>query len=533
MQNNNPGFFDQKTLLAVISVALIYGGWQYYLAQKYPSYGKRSETVSESVNPTSSPDSSKMSSKAVDPETSQEIQNPNTLVEEKFFFSGNQVRFEVSSLGMGLRNVTLLKYTDKNDNEIVFADNGRDLFSLELVGSQQKVPFNVSEISPGQYRGEAKIGEMIIQREMQYDEKLNSFSNKVTVINPDQTILKGIAFSLPDKIKANPSSSILFPSYDLQDFFVVHGSEIKETININHASENFNKDFKIASTVAVGSQYFTSALLDKSELLPNVSLSADVGTKEAIAKVTYLPPQLSEKLQFQQVLYVGPKSIDQLKLIDSSLAKIVDFGFFDFIATPLLYVMKFFYSMVGNWGFAIILLTLMVRLVVLPLHIMSFKSMKAMQKIQPAVKVLREKYKDDPMRMNQEMMSLMKDNGANPIGGCLPMLLQIPVFFALYRVISSSVELYQSPFMLWITDLSAYDKFYVLPVLMGASIFIQQKMTPTTMDPMQAKIMLALPVIMSLFMLQLPSGLTLYMFVSTLFGIIQQLIIMREPKPVQ
>jgi len=148
------------------------------------------------------------------------------------------------------------------------------------------------------------------------------------------------------------------------------------------------------------------------------------------------------------------------------------------------------------------------------------------------VQALREKYKEDPMRLNQEMMALMKENGANPLGGCLPMLLQIPIFFALYRVISSSVELYQSPFMFWINDLSAYDKFYVLPVLMAASMFIQQKITPTTMDPTQAKIMLFLPLVMCLFMLQLPSGLTLYMFISTLFGIIQQMIIMRDSKEV-
>jgi YidC/Oxa1 family membrane protein insertase len=154
---------------------------------------------------------------------------------------------------------------------------------------------------------------------------------------------------------------------------------------------------------------------------------------------------------------------------------------------------------------------------------MSFKSMKAMQQIQPHVQVLREKHKDDPMTLNKEMMALMKENKANPLGGCLPMLLQIPIFFALYKVIGSSVELYQSPFFGWIQDLSAHDKFYVLPVLMGISMFLQQKLTPmTTLDPTQAKIMMFLPVVFSLFMLNLPSGLTLYMFVSTVFGIIQQ-----------
>jgi YidC/Oxa1 family membrane protein insertase len=212
------------------------------------------------------------------------------------------------------------------------------------------------------------------------------------------------------------------------------------------------------------------------------------------------------------------------------MAHILDFGFFGMIARPLLYVMKAFHLWVGNWGFAIIMLTLLVRLCVLPFNIMSAKSMKAMQKVQPIIQGLREKYKDDAMRLNTEMMAVMKQNGANPMGGCLPMLIQIPVFFALYRVIGSSIELYNSPFIFWINDLSAHDKFYVLPVLMAVFMFIQQKITPSTMDPTQAKIMAFLPLVFSVFMLQLPSGLTLYMVVSTLFGIIQQYLIMRDTK---
>ena len=145
-----------------------------------------------------------------------------------------------------------------------------------------------------------------------------------------------------------------------------------------------------------------------------------------------------------------------------------------------------------------------------------------MQTIQPKLTALRERYKDDPVTLNREMMTVMKQNNANPLAGCLPMLLQIPIFFALYRVIGSSVELYQAPFFGWIQDLSFHDKFYVLPVLMGVTMFIQQKMTPSTMDPTQAKILAFMPVLFSVFMLNLPAGLTLYMFVSAVFGIIQQ-----------
>lgn len=280
--------------------------------------------------------------------------------------------------------------------------------------------------------------------------------------------------------------------------------------------------------MAVGSQYFSAALLDKSEIIPDVLLKANVALKSAVAEVAYRPASLQDSYKIDQLIYIGPKSIDILKLADADFARVMDFGFFGVIARPLVYVMKFFYQLVSNWGFAIILLTLLVRLLVLPFNAMSMKSMKAMQKIQPLMASIRERYKDDPPRVNQEIMKVMKENKANPLSGCLPMLVQIPIFFALYRVIGSSIELYQSPFIGWIGDLSQHDRFYVLPILMGITMFVQQKITPTNMEPAQAKILAFMPLLFTFFMLQLPSGLTLYMFVSALFGIAQQTYMLRE-----
>jgi YidC/Oxa1 family membrane protein insertase len=161
--------------------------------------------------------------------------------------------------------------------------------------------------------------------------------------------------------------------------------------------------------------------------------------------------------------------------------------------------------------------------------------MKVMQKLQPQMNAVRERYKDksneEKLQMNAEIMKLMKENKANPVGGCLPMLLQLPVFIALYQVLGQSIELYQAPFGLWIHDLSIRDPLFVTPVLMGITMFIQQKITPSTMDPQQAKIMMWMPVIFSFFMISLPAGLTLYIFVSTLFGIIQQFVFLRDRKP--
>jgi YidC/Oxa1 family membrane protein insertase len=190
----------------------------------------------------------------------------------------------------------------------------------------------------------------------------------------------------------------------------------------------------------------------------------------------------------------------------------------------MLELMKFFYRVIPNYGVAILLLTLLVRLIMFPLQHKSMKSMKKMQELQPYLKGLQEKYKNDKEKLNKEMMQFMKTHKVNPMGGCLPMLLQLPVFIALYKVLGNAVELYKSPFIFWISDLSSKDPYYVLPILMGIMMFLQQKMTPNpTMDPTQAKMMLFfLPVIFTIFMLSLPSGLTLYIMFSTLLGIVQQ-----------
>lgn len=528
-KNENPSFFDPKTLIAIASVALIYFGWQTYLGKKYPEYGKvqknpalQTQTTETPVQPTATPSV----------ESKSELMAETPQAEQFFNFSNNNVSFTLTSRGMGLKNFTVNNFKDKDNNNIqIGLSDSIAMFEMQWAGLGKPLDFNVIEQAPGYYVGTAKVGETSIKRELKYNAENSSFSNTVTVTNPSEDFKKGFSFLIPDKIHAPASSSFLFPSYEMQDFFVIHDGGKHETINFNKAKDNVLKEISGSSVLSVGSQYFAAVLLDKSEILPDVKISSELKESKALGVVAYKPIQLKSEMTFKNVLYAGPKSIDSLKAVDPEMAHIIDFGFFGFISRPLLYIMKACHSVVGNWGFAIILLTLIVRLCVLPFNIMSFKSMKAMQKVQPAIQALREKYKEDPVRLNQEMMAVMKENGANPVGGCLPMLLQIPIFFALYRVIGSSVELYGSPFVGWIHDLSAYDPFYVLPVLMSVFMFIQQKITPSTMDPTQAKIMLFLPVIFSLFMLQLPSGLTLYMVVSTLFGIIQQFIIMREKSP--
>jgi len=229
-------------------------------------------------------------------------------------------------------------------------------------------------------------------------------------------------------------------------------------------------------------------------------------------------------------LYAGPKEYDRLVAMNIGLDATIDFGWFIYgswslvrlIAEPLFLILKFLHAYTGNYGVAIILLTALIKIVFIPLTHKSYVSMRAMQTLQPQLQVIQKKYKHDKARLNQEMMSLYKGNKVNPLGGCLPMVLQIPFFVALFNILYTTIELRQAPFMFWITDLSEKDPSYILPVLMGATMVLQQKLQPTTMDPMQAKIMLMLPVVFTFFFLSFPSGLVLYWMINNLLSITQQ-----------
>lgn len=228
-------------------------------------------------------------------------------------------------------------------------------------------------------------------------------------------------------------------------------------------------------------------------------------------------------------VYFLKKEYKVLKDYGNNLHLSVDFGIWSILAEVILYTLQWFHTFIPNYGLAIIFLTLVIRSLTFPLQYKSFKSMKKMQDIQPQLTKIREKFKEDPQRLQRESMELFKKAGVNPLGGCLPMLLQMPIFFAFYRVLYSSVELVNAPFYFWIHDLSNKDPYYILPLLMTAAMFLQQKFTPTaTADPTQKKVMMFMPLVFGLIMKDLPSGLSLYIFISTIFGILQQLLVYRR-----
>lgn len=232
--------------------------------------------------------------------------------------------------------------------------------------------------------------------------------------------------------------------------------------------------------------------------------------------------------QFERKLYLGPKIQNDLEKIAQGLELTVDYGWLTVIAKPIFWLLSYIHKVIGNWGWSIIILTVLIKLAFYKLSETSYKSMAHMRKVTPRMQALKDRYGDDKQRLNQAMMELYKKEKINPLGGCLPILVQIPVFIALYWVLLESIELRQAPFILWLNNLSDKDPYFVLPVIMGISMLVQQKLNPTPPDPMQAKIMMSLPFIFTVFFAFFPSGLVLYWVVNNLLSILQQWYITRK-----
>ena len=337
--------------------------------------------------------------------------------------------------------------------------------------------------------------------------------------------------------------AVLYPAFQPPDapsagFF--SGGEVFETVvpvcRAGDKTERF--DGKEAQKVLAGAprwvgldqHYFVSALLPKSEA--GSCYFAKLGAPGESMAALRFPVERSATAAFQ--LYAGPKQVDLLRAYGRGLETAIDYGpvsnYLAFFARILLWVMQKFHSLIHNWGVAIILLTVVVKALLYPLTVKSMKSMQEMKKLQPKVDALKGKYGDDKEKMNQEVMRLYQEHKVNPLGGCLPLLLQMPIWLALYATLQTSVELYRQPF-LWVHDLTAYDPLYVLPLAMGISSFVMQKISPQPADNAQAKMLLYfMPAFFTFIMLKLPAGLTLYILVNNLLSIAQQQWLLRKDR---
>ena len=295
-------------------------------------------------------------------------------------------------------------------------------------------------------------------------------------------------------------------------------SDLKKMGPIEHYGPNI-------SWAGYESKYFIAAMIPQKPALTSLTIGKD---DTNLVSVQMKGPKnlipINDAGIFSYTLYLGPKDYTIMKSLDVNLENAIDLSsWLKWLTIPLLVVLKFIYQYVHNYGIAIIILTILIKIIFWPLGNKSYKSMKAMQKLQPKMMEIREKYKDDKSRLNQEVMNLYKNNKVNPLGGCLPILIQLPVFFGLYKVLLYSIELRHSPFFFWIQDLSAKDPYYITPIVMGATMFLQQKMTPMQIDPMQQKIMLFLPVVFTLLFLNFSSGLVIYWLFNNVISIGQQL----------
>ena len=246
---------------------------------------------------------------------------------------------------------------------------------------------------------------------------------------------------------------------------------------------------------------------------------------------TYSPSvsiEANSTVNFTSQLFAGPKIQPMMEKVATGLELTVDYSVLTFIGKPIYWLLNKIHSFIGNWGVAIMGVTFCIKLLFFPLSQASFKSMAKMRKVQPRLKELQERYADDRPRFNNEMMGLYKKEKVNPLGGCLPILVQIPVFMALYWVLSETIEFRQAPFMLWIQDLSIQDPFYILPIIMGISMKIQQSLNPAPIDPIQAKVMKMFPIVFTVFFLFFPAGLVLYWVINNTLSIIQQTYITKQ-----
>ncbi|HOK07210.1 MAG TPA: membrane protein insertase YidC [Syntrophales bacterium] len=271
-------------------------------------------------------------------------------------------------------------------------------------------------------------------------------------------------------------------------------------------------------------KYFIVAMIPQNPSLTTTVLAKDQANLVSVGlrgAKSIIPP--AQTGTFSYSLFIGPKDYTILKAQGLKLEEAIDFGsWLKWLAIPLLVALKFLYGYVHNYGLAIIILTIIIKIIFWPLGNKSYESMKEMQKIQPKIQELREKYKNDRQRLSQETMALYRAHKVNPMGGCLPMLIQIPVFFGLYKTLLYAIELRHSPFIWWIRDLSDKDPYYITPIVMGGTMWLQQKMTPTGGDPMQQKVMLWMPVIFTFLFLNFPSGLVIYWLFNNIISIGQQ-----------
>ena len=512
MKKDDSHFLDKQTLIALALVFLSWFLWERYMRSKY---GTEKPLPKEEIHFVETPSEEVLK---------EQKQAPRKKRAEKvFIFENKEWKVVFSSKGLGIKNVELKNHFDRKKTPIAFQSSSEG-YLFEIKKEEQPIYFNqIQKKSKNSFMARAENLPVTVEFFFQ-----DYFINYKIKIQKDLVSSLEVITSHKAQKGAQGFIEGMLGREQGASLFTKNLKEKKQRLFFNE--EGQQETFSQTSVFGLGTRYFGQGWVNLSDISPLLYVQQNLSSWNTT--LSFVFPKIGEAPSLKYKVFFGPKSIQTLSEVDSRLSSWVDFGFLSGLAKPILSFLKTSFLFTKNWGVSIILLTLLIRLILFPLNLAAYRSMNAMKKIQPKIKAIREKYKNkaDPKKMNEETLQLMKSHKANPFGGCLPMFLQLPVFFALYRVLGESFELYQSPFIFWIQDLSVKDPFYILPVLMGVTMYLQQKITPTNMDPRQEKIFRLLPLIFSFFMISLPSGLILYIFVSTLFGLAQQYFFTRQEK---
>jgi YidC/Oxa1 family membrane protein insertase len=533
LDNQNDSMTDKKTILMIVLCVVVFVGWQMHLQKKYPKSDQKltttESTITDKVEPKQDSNFNQNNIEKNLSLSSNNLKESKNLEEEFFNFDTNFLEAKISNIGLGFTELKINDFKYRDGNNVVFNESGdRKYFQTKIEnsnGTQEFLVFNINEQTNNRLVGVASTEDgTVVEKSITKESNGRSFIVELKMVKIG-TLAKNLIQSIPSKDK-KLDSSFLIPSMDKNEISIrSQGKTIHLPIYSEvKAGEDQFLDVKF---ISYGTQYYAAAVIDNSDIAPQARVKKEIDKSITTTLIYPLNPDFNGKI-FSQQIFVGKKTLEILGQVNQDLVQLIDLGFFNKIGHFLLKLLKAIHAYVGNWGWAIVILTVLVRIVVFPFNLSGYKSMKKMQLIQPQITALREKFKDDPTRQQQELMSLMKTQKVNPLGGCLPTLLQMPVFFALFQVLGQSIELYQAPFIFWIGDLSAKDHFYILPIFMVAAMWLQTKLTPSTMDATQAKIMQFMPIIFGLMMINLPSGLTLYTFVSTAFGLAQQQYFMKK-----
>ncbi len=441
---------------------------------------------------------------------------PTSTVKSLTTIKSNKFIYEIDELGR-IAQLTMLEKKYEYKGEPLKVLDSKKVKPLEIRFSDaklndeaHKVPYTTSTANLDLNSGSGKIvltqklssttvtKEITFYKDGHYDININLSTPKDYFIMPgerpnaDHTrymVVKGVM------IKAKDTPLKIIEDGDAEEALTIHNVEFASSFDRYFTSILYN--FKTPLTV------YTQVTKDEDALLfvegkSNMSLNG----------------------------YLGPKEYKVLEALNPKLTDAIEYGLVTMISKPMFKILAWINDLIGNWGWAIIIFTILVKLLLFPLSYKGLMSMQKLKDLAPQMKEIKERYAKDPQKMNMKMMEMYKKHGANPMGGCLPMILQIPIFFGIYRVLLNSVELQGAPWMLWIQDLSQKDPYFILPILMGISMWYQQKLTPNSMtDPMQQKVFQFLPVVMTLFFLTFPAGLVLYWLVNNIFTIAQQLVI--------